>query len=82
MKIPRIALIACIACLCPGDGEAFMTWNEIHGTPAADELMAAVQDRGLARAPTYLIENEVFVGRQHLPMIHWILDGRRGPGPI
>ena len=27
-------------------------------------------------------KDEVFVGRQHLPMIRWILGGRVGPPPI
>ena len=39
-------------------------------------------ERGLARAPTTLIDAEVFVGRQHLPMIRWILAGQDGPPPI
>ena len=28
------------------------------------------------------VGDEIFIGRQHLPMIGWILDGRVGPGPI
>ena len=28
------------------------------------------------------VDGEYFVGRQHLPMIRWILEGRQGAGPI
>jgi 2-hydroxychromene-2-carboxylate isomerase len=41
-----------------------------------------LQERGLFQVPAYLVEEEVFYGRQHLPMIRWILAGRSGPIPI
>ena len=43
---------------------------------------AAVEDRGVHTLPTYLVEDQVFVGRAHLPMIRWLLRGRDGPGPL
>lgn len=45
-------------------------------------LQASLREAGLFTAPAYLVENEVFNGRAHLPMIRWILKGRVGPGPI
>ena len=47
-------------------------------TPTCNELRSA----GLFQVPAYVVEDEVFYGRQHLPMIGWILDGRSGPVPI
>ena len=32
--------------------------------------------------PTYLVEGQMFMGRQHLPMIRWLLTGQEGPGPL
>ena len=43
---------------------------------------AAVEDRGVHMLPAYLVEEQVFVGRAHLPMIRWLLRGRVGPGPL
>jgi 2-hydroxychromene-2-carboxylate isomerase len=37
---------------------------------------------GWFQAPGFVVEDEVFYGRQHLPMIRWILEGRSGPVPI
>jgi 2-hydroxychromene-2-carboxylate isomerase len=37
---------------------------------------------GMVEAPAYLIGDEVFIGRAHLPMIEWIVTGRDGPPPI
>ena len=45
-------------------------------------LEASLAAAGLFNAPAYLVEDEVFQGRGHLPMIRWILTGRTGPGPI
>lgn len=54
--------------------------------PEASDAFAALQDSiaaaGLFDAPAYLVDEEVFFGRAHLPMIRWILEGRVGPGPI
>jgi 2-hydroxychromene-2-carboxylate isomerase len=37
---------------------------------------------GMVNAPAYLVGDEVFIGRAHLPMIEWIVTGRAGPPPI
>ncbi len=51
-------------------------------TDAFTALQASLAAAGIFNAPTYLVEGEIFVGRAHLPMIRWILEGRVGPGPI
>ena len=65
-----------------GEGSEFLDWcagkGAVHVAALAEDLRA----RGLSGVPCYLLEDEAFLGRQHLPMIRWILDGRRGPGPI
>ena len=54
------------------------------GAPQAEfaALQASLAAAGIFNAPTYLVEDEIFLGRAHLPMIRWILEGRVGPGPI
>ena len=42
----------------------------------------ALEREGVANVPTYLVGDEVFQGRQHLPMIRWLLNGRRGRLPL
>lgn len=39
------------------------------------ELRAALADRGVFTVPTYIAAEQLFVGRQHLPMIRWLLAG-------
>ena len=43
---------------------------------------AALEERGVFNVPTFLVGDQQFVGRQHLPMIRWLLTGQEGPGPL
>jgi 2-hydroxychromene-2-carboxylate isomerase len=64
------------------DALALASWCASEGPAAAGELARELRERGLSGCPCYLVEDEVFYGRQHLPMIRWILEGRCGAVPI
>jgi len=64
------------------DGSGFLAWATGDGPGEAAALEDALRNYGLFGVPAYIVEDEVFYGRQHLPMIRWILRGRSGPGPI
>jgi len=64
------------------DGAAFLTWSLEEGPPASAALAAELRSRGLFQVPAYVVDGDVFYGRQHLPMIQWILEGRSGAIPI
>ena len=49
---------------------------------AAAEVARRLSEAGVFQTPAYLLGDEVFIGRQHLPLIRWRLEGERGPGPI
>ncbi|MEM7411171.1 MAG: DsbA family protein [Myxococcota bacterium] len=61
---------------------AFLDWVAGEGADALRQLGEELRGHGLQQVPMFVVEDEVFWGRQHLPMIRWILEGRRGPGPI
>ena len=63
-------------------GESFLDWSVEEGPSAAAALRDELRGRGLFQVPAYAVDDEVFYGRQHLPMIRWILAGRSGPIPI
>ncbi len=65
-----------------GDAAAFLAWAEREGPTAAAAVAAELRERGLFQVPAFVVGDEVFYGRQHLPMIRWILEGRSGPIPI
>lgn len=64
------------------DAAAFQEWTEGPGTRVANEIETQLREKGIFQSPAYLVEDELFFGRQHLPMIAWILGGRSGNGPI
>ncbi len=57
-------------------------WAAAEGAGAAKACAETLAAQGWFQAPGYVVEDEVFYGRQHLPMIRWILEGRSGPVPI
>ncbi|MBL6690597.1 MAG: hypothetical protein ISP91_09410 [Pseudomonadales bacterium] len=38
--------------------------------------------KSVLNAPAFILEEEVFNGREHLPLIEWILKGRTGTPPV
>lgn len=61
---------------------AFRSWCESEGPAQRERVAEALRRFGLFQAPAFVLEGEVFYGRQHLPMLRWILEGRDGPIPI
>jgi len=64
------------------DAEACGDWSHREGRAALAAQQQALREEGVFQSPTYLLEGELFCGRQHLPLLGWILEGRRGPVPI
>jgi 2-hydroxychromene-2-carboxylate isomerase len=64
------------------DPDGFDAWAPDEGALEAKRVATALREAGIEQAPAYLVEDEIFYGRQHLPMIRWVLDGRKGAGPI
>lgn len=64
------------------DGSGFVEWAGDGGAREAERVAVALRDANVYQTPAYLVGDERFYGRQHLPMIRWILGGRAGKGPI
>ncbi len=47
-----------------------------------DSLRTSLEAEGVFNAPMYLVEGQTFQGREHLPMIRWLLSGEQEPVPI
>jgi 2-hydroxychromene-2-carboxylate isomerase len=61
--------------------DGFRSFVEGPGRVAHDELNRAAFDAGVFGVPTYLVDDEMWFGREHLPRIAWLLGGRKGPAP-
>jgi 2-hydroxychromene-2-carboxylate isomerase len=64
------------------DAAGFLEWAGSDGPAALDLVASALAEAGVHSAPAYLACGQVFLGRQHLPMIRWLLDGQKTPVPI
>lgn len=51
------------------------------GGAAHDEGNRAAFDAGVFGVPSYLVGDEMWFGREHLPRVAWLLSGREGPAP-
>jgi len=63
-------------------GQAFPAFVAGPGPAALAALREQLVAAGVFTVPSLVVEGEVFVGRAHLPMAAWMLDGRVGPPPI
>lgn len=63
------------------DVGGFRDWAEGAGRAEHDALNLAAFDAGVFGVPTYLVADEMWFGREHLPRVAWLLRGRSGPAP-
>lgn len=47
-----------------------------------DHVLSRWREAGAVEAPAYLVGDEVFIGRAHLPMVEWMWKGKAGPPPV
>jgi 2-hydroxychromene-2-carboxylate isomerase len=59
----------------------FRDYASGQGRTLHDSIQHKAFDAGIFGVPTYVIDREVFFGREHLPRIRWMLTGRSGAPP-
>lgn len=63
------------------DVAGFREWADGPGRELHDRTNDEAFEAGVYGVPTYLVEDEMWFGREHLPRVAWILGGRKGPAP-
>jgi 2-hydroxychromene-2-carboxylate isomerase len=61
--------------------QGFRAWADEEGRAEHDALNEAAFSAGVFGVPTYLVADEMWFGREHLPRVEWLLGGARGPAP-
>lgn len=59
----------------------FRDYASGEGRLLHDNIQRKAFNAGIFGVPTYVIDGEVFFGREHLPRIRWMLTGRSGAPP-
>jgi len=52
-----------------------------EGRRLHDAMQGSLHPAGLFGVPTYVVDGQIFFGREHLPAVRWCLGGREGPAP-
>jgi len=63
------------------DTAGFVKFALTEGRIIHDALQDEILEKGYYGVPTYVIDNEVYFGREHLPRVRWHLQGREGELP-
>ncbi len=61
--------------------DGLAAFAEGPGRVLHDETNRAAFDAGVFGVPTYLVGEEAWFGREHLPRVAWLLCGRKGDAP-
>ncbi len=73
-----------VAALLTEAGASVAGFDDYHRGPGRrrhDQEQAAVFDAGIFGVPSYVVDGELLFGREHLPRVRWLLQGRSGPAP-
>ena len=81
LDIEHEAVVAGVIAEAGGDERGYLAFVEGEGRREHDDLQAQLHGSGVFGVPSYVIEGEVFFGREHLPAVRWLLGGRQGPAP-
>jgi 2-hydroxychromene-2-carboxylate isomerase len=63
------------------DLSGFAAYRTGAGRADNDRIQAQIFEAGVFGVPSFIVDGELFFGREHLPRIRWLLAGRRGPAP-
>lgn len=71
------------ACLADAgvETDGFAAYQAGEGRAAHDALQKQFHPSGVYGVPTYVIGDDIFFGREHIPYVRWRLSGEVGPAP-
>lgn len=63
------------------DSTGFAAFQQGEGRAQHDALQSQLHPSGIYGVPTYVFDDTILFGREHLPYVRWHLTGRQGPAP-
>lgn len=81
LDIEDAAVIEAVLREAGADTVSFGAFLAAEGREAHDRLQDALHPAGVFGVPTYVLDGEIYFGREHLPTVRWILGGRKGDAP-
>jgi 2-hydroxychromene-2-carboxylate isomerase len=81
LNIEDIAVVESVLGEAGAQTAGFQAYAKDEGRALHDAIQRATFDAGIFGVPTYIVGGEILFGREHLPRIRWILNGRTGSPP-
>lgn len=81
LDIEDPAVIVSVLAEAGAEIDGFEDYSDGEGREYHDRLQDDILDRGYFGVPTYVIDGEMYFGREHLPRVRWHLAGCEGPLP-
>lgn len=81
LDIEDIAVIETCLRAAGVETDGFAAFASGAGRTLHDALQAQFHAHGIFGVPTYVLDGDVFFGREHMPFLRWALSGRTGPPP-
>ena len=64
------------------DAAGFDVFANDEGEARLDVVENELAEAGIYAGPAWLLDGEAFIGRQHMPLMSWMLGGRVGTPPV
>ena len=81
LDLEDVAVVEAVLAAAGAAVEGFRAFSLGEGAEANANIQAAAFDRGIFGVPTYVLDKELYFGREHLPRIRWLLQGAQGNCP-
>ena len=87
LDIERLDVVTDVLREAGADVGGFAEYATGSGRAEHDAMQPAIFDAGIFGVPSFVVPSdseqrgELFWGREHLPMVRWLLSGKRGPAP-
>jgi 2-hydroxychromene-2-carboxylate isomerase len=81
LDIDSLQVIAAALVQAGAETDGFEDFAAADGRSEHDAINKAAFDAGIFGVPTYLVADEMWFGREHLPRVAWLLGGRIGAAP-
>ncbi len=81
LDIEDVSVVAGVLAEAGAEPDGFVDFARGEGRADHELMQQRIFAAGIFGVPSYVLERELYFGREHLPRLRWLLTGRRGLCP-
>lgn len=81
LDIDNVSLIKGLLDRAGADGSGFLSWANREGFAINQKLQEDVFNAGIYGVPSFIVDGQMYFGREHLPRVRWHLGDQAKPAP-